>query len=74
MLKISNKHRRKSMCRLQSNEKLCKYGVLIRQKIIILQRINIKQGVLCHKCCNYSVRRDSHNPSDVSSQTIYKRQ
>ena len=55
MLKIINKHRRKSMCRLQSNEKLCKYGVLIRQKIIILQRINIKQGVLCHKCCRTQV-------------------
>lgn len=55
MLKIINKHRHKSMCRLQSNEKLCKYGVLIRQKIIILQRINIKQGVWCHKCCRTQV-------------------
>lgn len=74
MLKIINKHRLKSMCRLQSNEKLCNYGVLIHQKIIILQRINSNMGGFCTKCRNYSVRRDSHNPSDVSSQTIYKRQ
>ena len=44
MLKIINKHRLKSMCRLQSNEKLCNYGVLIHQKIIILQRINSNMG------------------------------
>ena len=70
MLKIINKHRRKSMCRLQSNEKLCKYGVLIRQKIIILQRINIKWGGFCHYCRKKLVGlRGSALPESINRNT-----